>query len=539
MAGQIIGETGMRSTAKYLMLAAVLMTGTVLGSSHGYAQDLKIGVSSEPSSADPHYHNLTPNNQIARHIFEPLVFMDEVQALRPGLAVSWTTLDDLTWEFKLRAGVKFHDGSPFTADDVIFSINRVPNVPKSPAPKTAYVRGKTVEKVDDLTIRIKTPAPEPLMLNHLAQIDIMSAKAGATATTEDLNAGRGTQGTGPYQFVEFVPGDRFALKRFDAHWGGKPTWENVIFRFIKSDPTRVAALLSGDVDLIETVPTADVAKLSKDTRIALSSALSNRVVYLHMDRLRAQTPFVKGKDGADIPNPFHNLKVRQALTKALNRPAIVDRIMEGEAVPASQLLPDIYAGTSKTLKPVAYDVEGAKKLLAEAGLANGFKLTIHGPNGRYTNDTKIIEAVAQMFTRIGIETAVETLPPAVFFSRASTGSPEKTPEFSMILAGWSAGTGEPSDSVKALLGSFDPKLGRGSANRGRYSNPAMDAVLAKAFVTVDAEKRAALLAEATEIAMLDIGLIPIHYQKNTWAAKKGLKVIARTDEYTLAMSVSK
>jgi peptide/nickel transport system substrate-binding protein len=530
----------MRVKSAALAMAALMLAGAgPLIPMAALAQELKIGMASEPSSADPHYHNLTPNNQIAKHVYEALVEQDAQQRIIPGLAATWRVVDETSWEFKLRSNVKFHDGTALSVDDVIFSFNRVPNVPKSPAPKTSYVRGKVIEKIDDLTFRIKTEKPEPLMLNHVAQIDIMSAKASATVTTEDINAGKGAIGTGPYQFVEFVPGDRFALKRNDAYWGTKPAFDKVTFKFIKSDPTRVAALLAGDVDLIEGVPTADAQKLSQDARVSLSSALSNRVVYLHLDRLREQSPFVKAKDGSAIPNPFNNLKVRQALTMAINRPGIVDRIMEGEAVPASQLLPDLYAGTSKTLKPVAYDVDGAKKLLAEAGLPNGFKLTIHGPNGRYTNDTKIIEAVAQMFTRIGIETAVETLPPSVFFSRASSGGPDKTPEFSMILAGWSAGTGEPSDSVKALLGSFDPKTGRGAANRGRYSNPAMDALLDQALATVDDAKRAALLAQATELAILDVGLIPIHYQKNTWAAKKGLKVTPRTDEYTLAMSVSR
>lgn len=530
----------MRMVVRAVSLAALaVMVGISMSASISVsaAQELKIAMSSEPSAADPHYHNLTPNNQVVRHVFEPLVVQDHLQALKPGLAESWKVIDDTTWEFKLRSGVKFHDGSTLSVDDVIFSLNRVPNVPKSPAPKTAYVRGKTIEKIDDLTFRVKTATPEALMLNHLANIEIMSAKAAASVSTEDLNAGKGNIGTGPYQFVEFVPGDRFVVKRFDGYWGGKEPWEKVTFRFIKSDPTRVAALLSGDVDLIETVPTADAQRLAKEPKVVLASALSNRLVYLHMDRYRAETPFVKGKDGAAIKNPFHDLKVRQALAKAVNRPAIVERVMEGEAVPASQMLPDSYPGTSKKLKPVEYDLAGAKKLLAEAGYPNGFKLTIHGPNGRYTNDTKIIEAVAQMFTRLGIETGVETLPPAVFFSRASAGGPDKQPEFSMILAGWSAGTGEPSDSLKALLGTYEPKLGRGSANRGRYSNPKMDEILERALATVDADKRATLLAEAAEVVMNDVGLIPIHYQKNTWAAKKGLKVIPRTDEYTLAMSV--
>jgi peptide/nickel transport system substrate-binding protein len=248
---------------------------------------------------------------------------------------------------------------------------------------------------------------------------------------------------------------------------------------------------------------------------------------------------VKAKDGSAIKNPFHDVKVRRALSMALNRPAIVDRIMEGEAVVAGQLLPDIYHGTSRNLKPVAYNVEAARKLLAEAGLPNGFALTIHGPNGRYPNDTKVIEAVAQMFTRIGVETKVETLPPAVFFSRASTGGPERTPEFSMILAGWSAGTGEASGALAPLLGTFDPQAGIGSANRGRYSNPAVDVLIKKALATVNDQERGKLLAEGTEIAVNDVGLIPVYYNKNTWGSRKGIKVVGRTDEYTLAMSMSR
>jgi peptide/nickel transport system substrate-binding protein len=528
------GEHCMNRIIKIVALATAtaLATPAMLA-----AQELKIALSSEPSAADPHYHNLTPNNAVAAHIFEALIAMDERQGMAFGLAEGWKTIDDLTWEFKLRRNVKFHDGTPFTADDVIFSFNRVPNVPRSPAPKTAYVRGKTIEKIDDHTIRIKTATPEALMLNHLAQIEIMSAKAAKDVTTQDLNAGKGTVGTGPYQFVEFIPGERLVLKRNDNYWGPKEPWEKVSFSFIKSDPTRVAALLSGGVDVIETVPTSDAQRLAKEPKVTLASAFSNRVVYLHLDRHRENSPFIKGKDGAAIKNPLNDLKVRQALNMALNRAAIVDRIMEGEATPASQLLPNTYAGTSKKLKPVEYNLDGAKKLLAEAGLPNGFKLTIHGPNGRYTNDTKIIEAVAQMFTRAGVETAVETLPPSVFFSRASAGGPNKEPEFSMILAGWSAGTGEPGDSMRTLLGTFDPKIGSGSANRGRYSNKELDALLAKAFATVDGDKRAAILAEAAEVAMNDVGLMPIHYQKNTWGAKKGLKVTPRTDEYTLAMSI--
>jgi peptide/nickel transport system substrate-binding protein len=255
-----------------------------------------------------------------------------------------------------------------------------------------------------------------------------------------------------------------------------------------------------------------------------------------MDQFRDETPFIKGKDGATIKNPLKDARVRLALSKALNREAIVSRVMEGVAIPAGQLLDDKFFGTSKTLKPVAYDPEGAKKLLADAGFPAGFRMTLHGPAGRYTNDVKIAEAAAQMFTRVGIDTTVETIPPSVFFTRASTGAGGQ-PEFSFILVGWGSDTGETSSPLKSLLGTFSREKGTGTANRGRYSNPALDQLIDEALATNDDAKRGEILAKASELAMGDVGLIPSHYQINTWATRKGIKYTPRADEYTLATSV--
>lgn len=521
-----------------------LKTGTVLAmaltmsSVSALAQEIRFGLSAEPSAMDPHYHNLTPNNMISRHIYEPLVFQDEKQALKPGLAESWKNVDDLTWEFKLRKNVKFHDGAPFTADDVLATFERAPNVPKSPSSFAAYVRGKTVEKVDDHTIRIKTASPAPLVPVDLSTFGVIS-KACKDTTTEDFNAGKCQGGTGPYKQAEFKPGDRIVLARNDAHWGGKPAWEKATFRFITSAPTRVAAILAGDVDVIENVPTSDVARLKGDAKIDVVTELSNRVVYFHMDHFRDVSPFIKARDGSEIKNPLRDVRVRKALSMAINRPAIVERIMEKEAVPAGQLLPDGFFGTSKNLKPLAFNLDAAKKLLAEAGYPNGFKMKMHGPNGRYVNDTKIIEAVAQMYTRLGLDIEIETMPPANFFSRASQGATGGLPEFSFILVGWSAGTGESSDSLKALLATFDRDKGMGATNRGRYSNPAFDAKLTEGLRTVDDKKRDGIFAEAMEISMNDVGLIPTHFQLNTWASRKGIKLVGRTDEYTLATSATR
>jgi peptide/nickel transport system substrate-binding protein len=410
-------------------------------------------------------------------------------------------------------------------------------VPNSPSSFASAIKGKTLKKIDDLTLHIDAGGPAPLLPNDLASVLIISKKHGDGAKTEDYNSGKAAIGTGPYKLVARVPGDRVDMEAFADHWGGKPKWGKITFKPISAGPARVAALLAGDVDLIEDVPTADIERLKKDAKVEVSQGVSRRVIYFHLDQFRDETPFIKGKDGAVIKNPLKDPRVRLALSKALNREAIVSRVMEGVAIPAGQLLDAQFFGTSKTLKPVAYDPEGAKKLLAEAGFPAGFKMTLHGPAGRYTNDVKIAEAAAQMLTRVGIETSVETIPPSVFFTRASTGAAGQ-PEFSFILVGWGSDTGETSSPLKSLLGTFSREKGTGTANRGRYSNPTLDAMIAEALATTDDAKRGDILAKASELAMADVGLIPSHYQINTWASRKGLKYSARADEYTLAISMS-
>ncbi len=508
-------------------LAAVLVLPGTLA-----AKEITVGLASEPSSIDPHYHNLTPNNALAREIFDRLIMPDDKQVLKPGLAVSWKAVDDLTWEFKLREGVKWHDGSPFTADDVVFTFERAPDVPNSPSSFGTYLKGKAIEKVDDLTVRIKTAAPYPLMPNDISTFSIISKKHGDGAGTEDYNSGKAAIGTGAYKFVEWVPGDRIVLERNDDFWGDKPEWEKVTIKPIKSGPARLAALLAGDVDFIEGVPTTDIERLRDDKDITLSQGISNRVIYLHLDHFRDDSPFVKAADGGAIKNPLRDARVRKAISMAINRDAIVDRVMEGVAVKAGQLLPEGFFGVSGKLKPVDYDPEGAKKLLTDAGVGDGFQLTIHGPNDRYINDAKIAEAIAQMLTRVGIKTAVETMPKSVYFKRASRGA-EGEPEFSFILVGWGAGTGEASSPLKSLLHTYDKERGFGASNRGRYSNQEVDKLVERALATIDDGKRAALLAQATEIAVEDGGIIPLHYQVNTWAGRKGIVYSARTDETTL------
>jgi peptide/nickel transport system substrate-binding protein len=509
------------------VLFAVLAS---LTSQFALGANFTIGLSSDVTSIDPHYHVLTPNNNISEQIFDSLVAKDEKQRMRPGLALSWKALDDTTWEFKLRRGVKFHDGSDFTAEDVVFSIERPATVKNSPSSFTIYTKAVT-EKiiVDAHTLRLKTATPYPLMPNDLSTISIVSKKAAANAASEDFNSGKVTIGTGPFKFVRWAKGDRIELARNAAYWGPKPPWEKVTFRLIPSDPARVAALLSGDVQAIENVPTSDLAKLQGNSAVSLFRSISHRVMYLHLDTNRERSPFAFDKAGRPLEkNPLKDLRVRRAISKAINRPAIAERVMEGAAVPTGQLMPEGFFGYTPALKVEPYDPDGAKKLLAEAGYPDGFALTLHGPNDRYVNDDQICQAIAQMLTRVGIQTKVETMPSSVFFSRGTRL------EFSFMLVGWAADTAEASSPLKSLLATYDRDKGMGTTNRGRYSNPKMDAVLVRALATVDDSRREKLLQEATELAIGDLGIVPLHHQLNVWAARKGIAYLPRTDERTYA-----
>ena len=419
------------------VLAALLVSGTAV------SEELIIGTQVEPTSIDPHYHNTQPNVQIGRQVFDHLIKRDHKQRLRPGLAVSWKAVNDTTWEFKLRKGVKFHDGSPFTADDVVFTIARVDaGVPNSPSSFATFTSGKTVVRVDDSTLRVTTKNPYPLMPNDLATFAILSKKHGEGATTADYNSGKATVGTGPYTFKEWRSADRVVLEGNTEYWGGKPKWDKVVYKPIKAGPSRIAALLTGDVDMIDKVPTTDIAALRKNPKVAVSQVSSNRVIFFSPDSNRHISPHVKNNDGTPaFPNPLRKWEVRKAISMAINRQAIIDRVMEGAAIPASQLLPGGFFGFNPDLKIEPYDPEGAKKLLAKVGYPDGFRLTVHSPNDRYVNDGKVTEAIAQMLTRVGIKCEVVTLSKSVYFSRGTKL------EYSFAMFSNGSDTGESSAPV--------------------------------------------------------------------------------------------
>jgi peptide/nickel transport system substrate-binding protein len=499
--------------------------------------ELRLGLLAEPTTLDPHFHNLTPNDSALSHIYERLIHVDDKSALVPGLAESWTSVNDLTWTFKLRTGVTWHDGRAFTADDVVFSFERAASVPNSPSGFASAIKGKTVRKIDDLSVEITTPAADPLLLHQVTRIMIVPRSTARAVKTEDFNSTKAAIGTGPFRVAEYTPGKHLILGRNDAYWGEKSKWERIVLQPIPDGQQRVAALAAGEVDLIEDVPTGDIARLKGEQTIEVVQAVTQRVIYLHLDQFRDTTPHITTRDGAAIPNPLLDKRVRTALSKAINRDAIVSRVMGGAAIPASQFLADGFSGTAALLRPMAYDPEGAKKLLIDAGLPQGFKLTLHGTIGRYTNDVRVAEAIAQMFQRVGIETALVSLPASEFFARASSGDKGR-PEFSIILAGRSTDTGEVSDSLNALVQTTNAATGAGAANRGRFSNTDVDTLIEAARATMDAKARAALLAQASVLAIAEGAIIPIYHPVRTWAMRKGLTYKARADEYTLATGVN-
>jgi peptide/nickel transport system substrate-binding protein len=510
---------------RVLAAALVVVGACAHGAERDAGAELRIGLAADVTSMDPHFLNLQPNVNISWHVFDALTHVDADARLVPGLATSWRAVDATTWEFRLRRGVRFHDGSEFTAADAVFSIERTQQVPNGQF-RAFTQRIVAKEIVDAHTLRLKTAAPYAMVPYDLNSVMIVSKRAAEGASPADFDSGRAMVGTGPFRFVRFARGDRVELARNDAYWGARAAFARVIFRIVPTDPARMAGLLSGELDAIEQVPTPDLARIRRDASLHTEQKVSWRTIFFFADQ-REHAPGLTDAAGAPLAaNPLRDRRVREALSKAIDRRAIAERLMDGAALPAANLVSPPVFGYARDLEPDAHDPAAARRLLAEAGYPQGFGMRLSTPNNRYVNDDQIAQAVAAMLVRVGVRARVEAMPINTYLTQGRNG------RFCFALLGWGSFSGDL--SLRALVATPSPERGFGAFNWAHYSNGRVDTLIERGFATLDERARERLAQEAMRVAMRDYAVIPLHHQVTTWAMRSSLAYAPRTDEFTFA-----
>lgn len=513
----------MKTTFKALLAALAATTIMVAAAD---ARSVKWARSGDSLTLDPHAQNEGPTHTLAHQIYEPLIIRDHNGKQLPALATSWAvTSDPNVWEFKLRSGVKFHDGADFDADDVVFSIERAMQ-PTSDM-KGLLTSVDAVTKVDALTVRIKTKGPNPLLPNNLGDLFIMdkgwAEKNNVTKVQDFKNkeenfAVRNANGTGPFVLVSREPDVRTVMKRNDNYWGkGQVPLEitEIVYTPIKADATRVAALLSGNVDFVQDLPVQDIERLKQDKALRVSSGPENRTIFFGFN---VGDPDLKS-DNVEGKNPFADVRVRQAMNMAVNRTAIQRVVMRGESVPTGVIMPPFVNGWTKELDAApAVDVAGAKKLLADAGYPNGFTTTLHCPNDRYVNDEAICQAAVGMWGAIGIKVNLVSQSKSIHFTLIQ----KNPPETDFFMLGWGVPTFD-SDYIFSFL--YHTREGsRGSWNATKYSNKEMDTLIQTLSAETDIAKRDATIAKIWAKLKADVVYIPVHHQALSYGMKSDLDI---------------
>ncbi len=493
------------------------------------------------NALDPYTLNETFTLGALGNVMEGLTKRDKELKIIPGLAERWETSDDgRRWRFYLRRNVKFHDGSPFTADDVIFSAERAQA--EGSQVKSRLPDKFKIEKVDDHTVDFVMPEPNPILHYEWDTWYIFSKpwadKVGATkpqsATATSLNAWALTaNGTGPFRLESHQPGVKTVFKP-NPDWWGKPEHNltEVIFTTIKSDATRVAALLSGEIDMMDPVPVQDIERIKASPNVTVMTGPELRTIFLNMDSFRDELLYsnVKGK------NPFKDARVRKAFYQAIDIEAIKSRVMRGNSAPSSILISPLLFSRAAEIKRHPYDVEAAKKLLAEAGYPNGFEVTMDCPNDRYVNDEAICQAVAAMLARANVKVQLNAQPKAKYFEKAG---PTAKYDSSFNLLGWTPGSFDSWNVLGNITHCRDASGKGGQFNYGGYCNPQVDALADKILVESDTAKRDAMILEAFKIVHEEAGIIPLHQQTLAWGVSKKTKIVQRADNQILLYWVNK
>lgn len=510
------------------LLLSIAAVSTIVAAPVAQAKTFKWASQGEIATWDIHSQNNALQNGIHSYVYESLVtYNSRTFAVEPLLATAWREVSPTQVRFTLRQGVKFQDGSAFTADDAVYSLQRAMAKTSNYTP---YVQGiDKVVKVDGQTIDVFLKAPNPVLLRQMTELRMMSkawAEKNRSVEPKDIKgadenfAHRNAMGTGPYTLDAWQPDVKMVFKRNPNWWGqmeGNVT--EIVYTPIKSAATRIAALLSGEVDMVLDPSPQDLQRLRSSGDIKVVDGLENRTIFLGMDQFRDELvgSNVKGK------NPLKDLRVRKALYQSIDANTLARSILRGLGKPTGTLVaPQVAGWTEDVGKRMPYDVEGAKKLLAEAGYADGFEVDFACPNNRYINDEAICQAVTAMWARIGVKAKLRTLPLVTYFPMIQRS------EASIYMLGWGVPTFDALYSLQSLVRSVGTG-GDGNYNVGRYSNERMDYLVDRIKMETDAPVRSRMLTEALQLSNDTVSHIPLYDQVIPWAMKKKVELVHRAD----------
>ncbi len=508
--------------------AAVALITSVPLAAQAQGVTLRWAAQNDILTLDPHSQNHATTNAILQHSYEGLTRYNAKYEPEPALATKWTYISPTQVRFDLRRNVKFHDGSPFTADDVLFSFGRI----KQPqGTMSIYVTGiGEIKKIDDHTVDFMLTGASPILLRNIGDFFIMSkiwAEKNKTANVQDYKnkednfASRNVNGTGGYKITGWQPDQRITMT-INRDWWDKPMGNvtDVVYTPIKSDPTRVAALLSGDVDMVTDLPTQDVARLRQDSKLAILDGHEVRTIFVALDQFSPELKYsdVKGK------NPFKDKRVREALNLAIDRESIKRNTMRGLSLPAGIMVaPGVNGNTPDIDQPLKPDADKAKRLLAEAGYPNGFEFQLNCPNNRYVNDEEICQNLVAMWARIGIKTKLFAEGMATFIQKVQNF------DSSAYLLGWGVATYDAQYTLQSLVRTRTAGAD-GNFNFGRISDAKVDQLVDAMKTETDVVKRNALIREALVRTRDEFLYVPLHHQLRPWAMKKGVETIHASDD---------
>ena len=512
-----------KKTALALMLSSLAATTLVAN-----AQTIRIANQGDALSMDPHSLNESLQLSTTGNVYEPLVGRNKDLSLAPALATAWKQTAPTVWQFELRKGVQFHDGTPFTADDVLFSFARTQ---VDGSDMKSYTNDfKEVRKINDFLVEIETKTPFPILPDVISQVGIMSKKwCEANQALAPVDRRKGIEnaasfranGTGPFRLRERQPNVRTVFTRNGTYWGKiEGNAAEVIFTPIGNDATRVAALLSGEVDVMEPVPVQDIERVNNGAKTRAITGPELRSIFLGMDQKRDELLYssVKGK------NPFKDKRVRQAFYQAIDIDGIKKTVMRGASNPSALMVGPGINGFQPDAKRLPYDVEAAKKLMADAGYASGFEVSMNCPNDRYVNDGRICQAVAANLSRINVKINLQAETKGTYFPKILRR------DTSFYMLGWTPSTYDAHNALNALMACVDDK-GAGQFNLGAYCNPKVDELTKKIQAETDKAKRNAMIKEAFDLHSADVGHLPLHQQALAWGVGKNVKLVQLADNY--------